>query len=271
MRSFAFALAALTAEAFTPAPAPLYLLNDFRAARCLDGSYGAYYFRPAQSVASATKWVFSLEGGGECVTESDCAARAADKSSTSLGSSVGYNPDGSGLMYQFQGNDPAYNPDFYDWNHVLIMYCTGDLYLGTVDVPREDQWNWAYFSGSIIVDAVVADLVTRSGLNSATDVIWNGASAGGIGAGASVDRVKETLPSARVVAAPVAGFYWDNAWPYEGPGATAFIPFGVAAFEQYWGLWKFGLLQHAPPRCLHNLGLARFSTSAYRSSLRTCL
>ena len=238
MRLLAIACVVLTASAFTPAPAPLHLLKDYPTARCLDGSSGAYYFRPAQSAATTNKWVFSLEGGGECVTESDCATRAADKSSTSLGSSVGYDSDGSGSMYQFQGADPRYNPDFYSWNHVLIMYCTGDLHLGTVDVPGAEQWNWAFFSGSLVVDAVVAELTSTSGLSSATDVIWNGASAGGIGAGASVDRVKEALPKTRVVAAPVAGFYWDNAWPYEGPGATAFIPFGVKAFEQYWALWK---------------------------------
>ena len=55
---------------------------------------------------------------------------------------------------------------------------------------------------------------------------------------ASVDRVAAALSNAVVAAAPIAGFYWNNAWPYTGPGASPYIPFGVEDFAGYYDLWK---------------------------------
>jgi hypothetical protein len=55
----------------TSAPAGLQLLKS-PSARCLDGTQGGYYIRAGS--ASCTNWVFSLEGGGECVSESDCVS-----------------------------------------------------------------------------------------------------------------------------------------------------------------------------------------------------
>ena len=213
-----------------PAPAPLHLLADFPSAQCLDGSPGAYYHRPALNDSYASKWVFSLQGGGECVEESTCYGRARDKTNTSLGSSTGYAADGSSFMEQFQNGYDKYNPDFYTWNHVFIMYCTGDLHLGTVESPGPEQWHWAQFSGALIVDAVLQDLHARADLRAGASpgaaynldqadlVIWSGDSAGGIGSAAHLDGAADTIramssspsPSTdvRVVGAPIAGFYW---------------------------------------------------------------
>jgi hypothetical protein len=187
------------------APAPLHLLTDYPSAKCLDGSPGAYYHRPALNASDASKWVFSLQGGGECVDEAGCKDRADDKSNTSLGSSVGYVEDGSLFMEQFQNGYEQYNPDFYSWNHVLVMYCTGDLHLGTVEAPGDDQWRWAYFTGGLVVDAVLADLQARAdlqkganpgaayNLDAADLVVWSGDSAGGIGSAAQVDHAAEII------------------------------------------------------------------------------
>ena len=35
-------------------------------ARCLDGSPGGYYYRPASSAAAVNKWKFHFMGGGWC-------------------------------------------------------------------------------------------------------------------------------------------------------------------------------------------------------------
>ena len=56
-------------------------------------------------------------------------------------------------------------------------------------------------------------------MTDATDIVLQGASAGGIGVWPHLDFLKERYPAARVVGAPVAGFYFD-AFPYEGPNHT---------------------------------------------------
>mmetsp|Transcript_47287 Transcript_47287/g.60756 ORF Transcript_47287/g.60756 Transcript_47287/m.60756 type:complete len:403 (-) Transcript_47287:188-1396(-) len=222
-------------------PAPLYLLGEADSnAKCLDGSPGAYYHRKALNESFATKWVFSLQGGGECVDETSCADRATGD----LGSSLNYASDGSDNLSQFQDGDEDHNPDFFGWNHVFVMYCTGDLFLGTVIEPGDNQWGWAYFSGAIIVDAVIKDLKIRAdlpndyNLSNADTVIWSGDSAGGIGAGASLDFAAALIPDAKVVGAPIAGFYWNNSVPYTGEGAIDYIPFDVDSFAAYWDMWE---------------------------------
>jgi hypothetical protein len=125
------------AHSDSPSMAPLYLLGDYDSAKCLDGSPGAYYHRPALNSSFATKWVFSLQGGGECVDEPSCADRATGD----LGSSNNYASDGSGFMSQFQDANEAHNPDFYGWNHVRLKL----LYTATT-IPAYTTF-FFFFSG----------------------------------------------------------------------------------------------------------------------------
>ena len=50
--------------------------------------------------------------------------------------------------------------------------------------------------------------------------------------------------------APIAGFYWDNAEPYTGPGAASYIPFGVDAWADYRTMYQLLL----PTNCVAALG-----------------
>ena len=60
----------------------LTLLTDEKAL-CLDGTPAGYYFQPASSPESQTKWVIYLNGGGECDSEDSCVEATTNK----LGSS----------------------------------------------------------------------------------------------------------------------------------------------------------------------------------------
>jgi len=40
--------------------------------------------------------------------------------------------------------------------------------------------------------------------------------------------------SEQVVSAPIAGFYFNNKYEYNGPGALGVIPLNVDALEKYW-------------------------------------
>lgn len=91
---------------------------------------------------------------------------------------------------------PDENPDFYQHNHVLIPYCSSDLWLKwTNDYrkalspgftfqfdPRIEDDHQFTFRGAAILRSVVSDLFRFHGLSGADEVILAGSSAGGIGA-----------------------------------------------------------------------------------------
>ena len=70
-------------------PAPIQFLPQDKgdeSPACLDGSRYGFYFRP--SATNSTKWTISINGGGWCYDEIDCACRA----NSSLGSSKALTP-----------------------------------------------------------------------------------------------------------------------------------------------------------------------------------
>ena len=87
---------------------------DLYDARCLDGSRGGFYFRPASSPSAATKWKLHFMGGGWCSGDRDCLSR----SKSLLGSSTFWTPTLSKLwppefagFYGLMGaNSTAVNP-----------------------------------------------------------------------------------------------------------------------------------------------------------------
>merc|ERR550514_571616 len=69
-----------------------------------------------------------------------------------------------------------------------------------------DSWK-GYFSGHLVVKAVVEDLKAAHGAQRATDVILSGCSAGGIGAFKNCDFVADSFPGAHVVCRPESGYF----------------------------------------------------------------
>ena len=90
---------------------------------------------------------------------------------------------------------PIKNPDFFNHNHVLIPYCSSDLWLGEEDSSNEcncsDLSCFGYqpnspnlqftFRGKLIFQSVFRQLQTEYGLNTADEVVLAGSSAGGVG------------------------------------------------------------------------------------------
>lgn len=223
--SLAFTCDALTFT--TSSPAALQLLKS-PFARCLDGSQAGYYIRAGS--ASSTSWVFSLEGGGECVSRDDCLNRA----NSTLGSSKSWPPTTE--LGQYQANNPIWNPRFFNAHHVFVKYCTGDLFIGGVTRPSSDTYG-LYFSGRLIVEAAINELLPQ-GLSSASVVVWSGDSAGGIGAVATADFVAKLLPHAKVVAAPIGGFYFPPP-VYTGPDSVPlYVDFSVASWSHICSVWQ---------------------------------
>jgi hypothetical protein len=160
-----------------------------------------------------------------------------------LGSSKYFSP--TMYMSYYMTDDAATNPLLWQTNHVDIPYCSQDLHSGTVTQPTPSTYG-LYFSGHLVFQAVVEALIANHGMGDATDIILSGASAGGIGVWINVDWLAARLPSARVVAAPIAGFYY-YAYPYTGVNHTSSIlsDFTPPAWPQHYALWQ----SYVPPAC----------------------
>ena len=188
-----------------------------------------------QEEDSFTRWVIFLESGGGCTSPKSCNERFIQQNirkqytqtvngskcvnvtqawtdyssqplivtSTLMTSiwrfSEQYRAKNSKL-WQVEGRDllstdQHENPDFYLYNHVLIPYCSSDLWLKkTRNYIKAQDRNFRFtfdpnlnaehqftFRGDVIFRSVVEDLFTYHGLKHAHKVLFAGSSAGGIG------------------------------------------------------------------------------------------
>lgn len=213
-------------------------------ARCLDGSPAGYYIERGGDEAGV---VIFLQGGGACYTPADCAARAR----TALGSSTFWSRDYTDSENVLSA-DPAVNP-FANFTRVFVPYCTGDVHAGTRAAAVDADFPF-FFSGHLIVAAVVADLVASAALGDARAVLLAGSSAGGIGTIINADFVAARLPRvADFRAAPQGGWFFPpvhnfSAWT-KGPNAGP--PF-AGQDSPAMDLWA----AYLPPACVAAKGRA---------------
>jgi hypothetical protein len=191
----------------------------FPDALCNDGSAAIFYYRPATDAAASNKWVIELMGGGGCQTADQCAKRwcsvDTNFSKTQMTSTTSP-PDTNGTGILARATDrvlAAPNP-IETYNQVLIKYCSSDTWRGT---RRDVAMNAAHpvtgnpiayrihFLGHRIIEAtldtlrregvgpLVYDDVEMPDLDSASEVILAGASAGGGGTVFNLDWLKERL------------------------------------------------------------------------------
>jgi len=168
-------------------------------ARCLDGSPAGYYLYKTSNANYKNDWAIFLEGGGWCFPNNkypnvdSCESRAT----TTLGSS--------------KNRATSQNIGFVrDYNYVFIFYCGGDFHTG----QRATAVNGLYYSGHLIVKAVIEKLKRVDTLSSAQSVILTGESAGGIGTLANFDYVQSQFPNAAVKAWSNAGWFPETFKPY---------------------------------------------------------
>ncbi|KAG5589690.1 hypothetical protein H5410_040204 [Solanum commersonii] len=96
-----------------------------KGAVCLDGSPPAYYMDRGFG-EGAQSWMIHLSGGGWCRDVIECQNR----STTSFGSSKHM------LPFKFRGhfsNNKNANPDLFNWNKVMVVYCYGGAFTGDVE------------------------------------------------------------------------------------------------------------------------------------------
>eukprot|EP00727_Mastigamoeba_balamuthi_P010693 m51a1_g6246 hypothetical protein (1711) ;mRNA; r:28044-43995 len=201
-------LAALLRESpSTRASMTLRLLHEaaqLRGARCLDGTSPGYYYRAGQG-AGASKWVIYINGGGWCYTVRDCAERTK----LDIGSSKDWPPTASAPDSGQIHYDSKTNPDFWDWNHVMVQYCDGASFTGDREQPVVDPatGKTLYMRGLRIINAVFSDLLDR-GMLSATEVQLTGCSAGGLSTMLHADRLAALLSEGvKFGSVPLSGYF----------------------------------------------------------------
>lgn len=182
-------------------------LAEHPLAVCNDGTPGYFIFRPGFG-AGAKRWHIFLEGGGSCGDGVSCEHRW--RTSRELMTSEGVVSGPTNRTFAgIKSPSPVENPDLHDANLVQIHYCTSDQWSGdtaaTPGLPISEMDHW-HFRGRAIVAAVLTELATM-GLGSATEVLLNGGSAGGMGVASTADDVRARLPaSIRMVSMQDAGF-----------------------------------------------------------------
>ena len=201
-----------------------------RGALCNDFSIAGYFIRRNHS---SSNWVIYLEGGGGCASVTECNKRFIDYRIRQLYSEViegktvvdiekAWNdykgqqrtvtsrlmtslwtfsptPDDPGNKWAIEGTDilstsPKTNAVFHSYNHVLIPYCSSDLWLGMSDnyiLAKNPNFTFSFqpnnaknqftFRGDAIFKNVILDLIAYHGLDHPKLVVLSGSSAGGIG------------------------------------------------------------------------------------------
>lgn len=196
----------------------LYMMKDkglkHDGAVCLDGSDAGFYFSPATDSKNKHDWQIVFEGGAWCFQEKDCVERAHGP----LGSLKYMHTQewGSRKLDGLLSNDCDVNPDFCNFNRVIVPYCDGTSFTGNRDEPvvsetQDGEPFTLYFRGARIRDALLDTLLTM-GLDKAERVMVSGYSAGGLSAFLHTDYIHERLMTAAPKlntfrAVPLSGFF----------------------------------------------------------------
>ncbi|KAJ6836198.1 pectin acetylesterase 8-like isoform X1 [Iris pallida] len=158
-----------------------------KGAVCLDGSPPAYHLSPGFG-SGKNSWLVHIEGGGWCNTPKDCLNRK----NIHLGSSnyMEHQLYFSGIL----SSGRSFNPDFYNWNRVMVRYCDGASFTGDVDAV--DPATGLHYRGSRIWTAVMEELLAI-GMNKAENALLSGCSAGGLTSILHCDKFTALLKTSR--------------------------------------------------------------------------
>ena len=182
---------------------------------CNDGSTPVFYHRRGVG-DGAGKWVVWFKGGGACWDQATCGSRAPSLMSarpwmtdalqelTSKGNEGSQDGKAGGIL----DPDPAVNPDFHNWNHVYLVYCSSDNWAGTGSATAGGRT--IHFRGHYIADAMIdalqdARIMGTPTLSEATHILLTGSSAGGSGLRNNLDRLAGRLSFADVRGVSDAG------------------------------------------------------------------
>lgn len=114
------------------------------------------------------------------------------RSKTDLGSSKKYPRCMKSSNMKFTlSNQQARNPMMFDWNIVYVKYCDGGSYAGDATVNYKGKP--LYFKGKAIREALIRQLLINEGMQTASDVVISGCSAGGLAIYFGIDAMSAII------------------------------------------------------------------------------
>ena len=73
-------------------------------------------------------------------------------------------------------DNPAINPDFFNWNMAFFRYCDGSSFSGDRQEPLVVNGQELYFRGLAITDSNINDMLTRQAVSAPSRLIVSGCS-----------------------------------------------------------------------------------------------
>jgi len=193
-------------------------------AMCMDGTPPVYWVN--YNPSKPNKWLLSLEGGGYCASFNssynpswtyNCYSFMT-YTPTGTSNEATLNANGYTVPYwnfsselgNYFSQDTSTNPMFADWNMVYLHYCDSGAWLSNLDnsvTSTGEHEATMYLKGYQNLEAILADLNENYDLDSATDIVLAGQSAGAVAAYAYLDFVASKYSVANVVGMPDSGFF----------------------------------------------------------------
>jgi len=176
-------------------------------ARCMDGSSPAYYFRKGYGDGKAN-WIIHLHGGAWCYDLRSCSKRR----NSILGSTKrSLEEDIGGFFHGILSNDHKVNPNFYNWNNVVLTYCDGGLFSGNRDKPLVGKGKTYYFQGRRVLRSQLENIKEKMNLTSGKNIVLSGTSAGGLSLILQANYIRRFLPeNAKIRGLVDAGYFLDQ-------------------------------------------------------------
>ena len=157
-------------------------LDPSSGARCLDGSNYKFYYSKG-SGTGANKFMFYFQGGAFCGVEgNDFIESCFERSQFILGSSLFWGRNGTTQTMPFAmgffSSVKKDNPEFWNWNKILINYCDGSNHQGYSEKPINFNGKDLWFRGYNNTMGVFNYAKDHFGLFKASQIILSGVSAG---------------------------------------------------------------------------------------------
>lgn len=191
----------------------IYPLDEKTDTKCLDGSQYGIYYSPGKN-SGENNLVISFEGGGWCLDrdENEILTKCLQRTGSYYGSSK---PWKNTYIYEnnFNGGEAKKNPQFYNWNKIIIPYCDGTGNQGYRKNSSQADFMDLYFKGYKNTLEGLKFAFTHIDIDKLDKVVVSGCSSAAWAAfqwmGFIEDYLEKANPKANLMGIINAGFFFE--------------------------------------------------------------
>ncbi|KAM1442539.1 hypothetical protein ACFXTO_010514 [Malus domestica] len=204
-----------------------------KGAVCLDGTVPAYHLHRGYG-SGVNSWLIKFQGGAWCNDTRSCSDRKLTPfgSSTRMETKMPF----SGIL----SNQSEQNPEFFNWNRVLLRYCDGASFSGDSENKKEHL----QYRGQRIWLSAMEDLMSK-GMCDANQALLLGCSSGGLSSILHCDEFRGLFPTTTKVKCLSDGGFFIDAVDISGGHTLRNIYTGVVSLQ--------GVRENLPRFCTSHL------------------